>query len=46
MGRSKSWADVCQQEKIDMARREQSVPETIRTEEKGLSGAKLYGQHV
>lgn len=43
---SKSLADACQQKKVEVARLEQSILETIRTEEEGLSGNKLNGQNL
>lgn len=46
MGRSKSLADACLWEKVEMARLEQSMAGNIRTEEVGLPGDKLCGQHL
>lgn len=39
-------ADACQQEKVEMARLEQSMLETFRTEEEGHSGNKLNVQNL
>lgn len=42
---SKSLSDACQQEKVEILRLGQSMLETIRTEEEGLSGNESYGQN-
>lgn len=39
-------ADTCQEEKVEMVRLEQSMLETFKTEEEGLSGNKLNGQNL